>query len=173
MNLDFFGLFDYQAEDGATYEYTASEFNEILQAITSNGIMKDKDNEMVVSVNGLSVEVGTGTAFVNGRIGVIKSAKSLSLDASTTNRMDRIILKLDVLNRTLTLEVLKGTSATAPELTQNANVYEISLAKVLVPANSVETVLTDERAFTYNPTQVVEMMNAILNGTDYVYAVYA
>jgi len=125
------------------------------------------------TVSGLSVEVGSGTAFINGRIAVIKTAKTLTLDASTTNRMDRIILRLDVQNRTLTLEVLKGTSATAPTLTQTENTYEISLAKVLVPANSVETVLTDEREYAYNPTQAMVKMNAITSGAEYVYAVYA
>jgi len=172
-NLDFFGLFDFSAGDGALYQYTASEFNEILKSITSNGVMKDKDNELAVSVNGLAVEVASGVAFINGRIAVVKTTKSLTLDASSTNRMDRIVIRADLQNRTITLEVLKGSSATAPALTQTENIYEITLAKILVPANSTATVLTDERVFTYTPTQAVDKMNAITSGTDFVYAVYA
>ena len=63
MTLDFFGLFDYTSGDGDIYEYTATEFNTILKAITGNGVVKDSGNEMAITANGLTISVDTGIAF--------------------------------------------------------------------------------------------------------------
>lgn len=172
MNVDFFGLFDFEAGDSDTYQYSATEFNQIIKAITSDGVVKDHLDEMAVSLDGLNVTVGTGAAFIQGRLAGITSAKALTVSSTGSAHKDRVILKLDVENRVITVEVKQGTS-TPPALTQTALVYEISLAQVSVPATGVETSLTDERIYFYNPTKVMDKMNAITGGTEYVYAVYA
>lgn len=173
MNLDFFGLFDYAAGDGDTYQYTATEFNTIIKAITTDGVMEGAGNKMAVTANGLQITVDTGICFVQGRIGEIKTPKTLTLDAASIARKDRIVVRADIINRTVSLEVLKGTGAAAPTLTQTANVYEIPLATVTLTANSSTVALTDERAISYTPTQVMAKMNNITSGTENVYAVYA
>ena len=72
----------------------------------------------------------------------------------------------------MTVEIKQG-GATAPTLTQNENIWEVSLAEITVPASGVSTTLKDERTFFYTPTQTMDKMNAITSGSDYVYAVYA
>lgn len=171
-NLDFYGVFDYLLEDDDTYKYTASEFVKIYQSMTTNGVVKESGNEMEVTLNGLDVSVNTGSAFVNGRYGEINSAKALTLTSTGAAHIDRVILKLDIIGRVITVEIKQGTS-TPPSLTQNDNIFEISLARIAVPATGVSTVLTDEREFFYKPTQLAEMVKRILEGTDHVYAVYA
>lgn len=173
MNLDFFGLFDYADGDGATYEYTATEFNTIIKAITGNGVMVGQGNEMEVSANGLVLTVGSGIAFAEGRIGQNKSAKTLTLDAASANRADRVVMRVDVSNRTVSFEILKGTSTTAPALTQNDLIYEIPLATINLTAGSTTVSVVDERQFIYTPGQVMEKMNAITTGTETVLARYA
>lgn len=168
MNLDFFGLFDYTSGDDDTYEYTATEFNTILKAITGNGVVKGQENEMAISANGLSVSVDTGIAFVEGRIGQIKTAKTLTLDAASTARTDTIVIRVDVVNRTVSLEVKKGSTT----LSQTEMLYEIPLAEVAIAADNTTT-LTDKRQFIYTPKQVMEKMNSITAGTETVYARYA
>lgn len=168
MNLDFYGLFDYTSGDGDIYEYTASEFNTILKAITGNGVVKGQANEMAITVNELTVTVDTGIAFAEGRIGQIKSAKTLTLDAATANRTDTIIMRVDVANRNVSLNVLKGSTT----LTQTELVYEIPLAEIAVTTGGATTV-TDKRAFIYTPKQVMEKMNGITSGSETVYARYA
>ena len=169
MDLDFFGLFDYAEGDTDTYEYTATEFNEIYRAIVTTGVVHNYLDEMEVSINGLTVSVAAGGCFINGRYGKIEDAKQLTLDAASTQRTDTIVLRLDVPNRKLTLEVKQGSTT----LTQNENIYELALAEITIPANSVETTMVDKRSYYYSPTEAVNKLNAILAGTETVYARYA
>ena len=111
MTLDFFGLFDYTSGDGDIYEYTATEFNTILKAITGNGVVKDSGNEMAITANGLTISVDTGIAFCEGRIGQLKAAKTLTLDAAADTRTDLIVMRVDVANRLVSIEAKKGTTA--------------------------------------------------------------
>lgn len=105
--------------------------------------------------SGLQVKVKSGTAWIEGFY-VSSSAEeivTLSTADATNPRIDRIILKLDRGANTITLTKLTGTPAgspTAPSLTQNSTIWEISLAQVYVAATvtliAAEDV-TDERPY--------------------------
>lgn len=168
MIMDFYGLFDFTAGDGDDYQYTASEFNTIIKSITGNGVVKGQGNEMAVAANGLTITVNTGIAFAEGRIGEIKSAKSLTLSAATAARTDLIVMRVDVANRTVSLEAKDGTTA----LTQTELVYEIPLAEIAVSADG-STKVIDKREFIYTPQQVMAKMNSITSGEETVLARYA
>ena len=68
------------------------------------------------------------------------------------NRIDRIILRLDLTARTIAAVKLigaAGASPSAPALTRSSTVYELSLAQVLVQAGAAAITaddITDERA---------------------------
>lgn len=168
MNLDFYGLFDFTTGDGDAYQYTASEFNTIIKSITGNGVVKGQGNEMAVTANGLTITVNAGIAFAEGRIGEIKTAKSLTLAAASAARTDTIVMRVDVANRTVSLEVLNGSTT----LTQTELIYEIPLAAIAVAADGTTSV-TDKRDFIYTPQQVMNKMNAITAGEETVVARYA
>ena len=168
MILDFYGLFDYTAGDGDAYQYTASEFNTIIKSITGNGVVKGQGNEMAVSANGLTITINTGIAFAEGRIGEIKNAKSLTLSAASSARTDLIVMRVDVANRTVSIEA----KADSTELTQTELIYEIPLAAIAVSADGT-TKVTDKRDFIYTPQQVMNKMNAITAGEETVVARYA
>ena len=168
MILDFYGLFDYTTGDGDAYQYTASEFNTIIKSITGNGVVKGQGNEMLVSANGLTITVNTGIAFAEGRIGEIKTAKSLTLSAASAARTDLIVMRVDVANRTVSIEAKTGTT----ELTKTELIYEIPLASIAVSADGT-TVVADKREFIYTPQQVMNKMNAITAGEETVVARYA
>lgn len=168
MILDFYGLFDYTTGDGDAYQYTASEFNTIIKSITGNGVVKGQGNEMAVSANGLTITINTGIAFAEGRIGEIKTAKSLTLSAASAARTDLIVMRVDVANRTVSIEAKTGTTA----LTKTELIYEIPLASIAVSADGT-TVVTDKREFIYTPQQVMNKMNAITAGEETVVARYA
>ena len=168
MILDFYGLFDYTAGDGDAYQYTASEFNTIIKSITGNGVVKGQGNEMAVSANGLTITINTGIAFAEGRIGEIKTAKSLTLSAASSARTDLIVMRVDVANRTVSIEAKAGST----ELTKTELIYEIPLAAIAVSADGT-TKVTDKRDFIYTPQQVMNKMNAITAGEETVVARYA
>lgn len=175
-NLDFFGMFDFSTGDTDTYQYTSQEFSDLIKAITTNGI-SNEGNSFETTANGLTLTVKSGTCFINGRYGFNENEKQITIEAETNTlqRIDRIVIELNTTNRVIELKVIKGTAAavaTAPELTQNNLLYQLPLYSVLITGGSTTT-LTDERRIIYSPTEAVEKLNQILNGTEYVYAVYA
>ena len=106
-----------------------------------------------------------------------KNLTNITLDAESGSlqRIDRLVLELDVVNRNIELKVLKGTAAAvaaAPALTQTEYVFQLPLYQIKITGGSTTT-LTDERQLVYSPTEAVNKLNRILNGTDLVYAVYA
>lgn len=164
LNLDFYGLFDYDAAGGETYQYTSEEFSSLIEGITGNGISANYFNEFAPTANGLEISIASGAAFINGRWGYNSSAKTISLSptTTTTKRIDRIVVELDVASRVIGLNTLVGTatsgSPTAPVLADN----QLAICSVLV-ANGSTTTLTDERVFTYSAAEVQKQLNEIKN----------
>ena len=162
LNFDFYGLFDYDAAGGETYEYTSEEFSSLIQGITGNGISANYLNEFAPTANGLDISVASGAAFVKGRWGYNSAAKTISLSPTTTTqkRIDRIVIELDVASRIIGLNTLVGTATTgtptAPVLADN----QLAICSVLV-ANGSNTTLTDERVFTYSAAEVQKQLNEI------------
>lgn len=110
--------------------------------------------ETYSDATGMNVKVKTGQALVRGHYYESTALETLTIPAADTSnpRIDRVILRLDPAANSILLVVLPGTpssSPSAPALTQtDAGVYEISLARVLVPAAAVTILpgdVTDER----------------------------
>lgn len=137
--------------------YNSADFARHFETITNNGYVKDANNELQVtetSPTSLAVEVNTGIAWVEGRyFEVYNEAEELELDDAdpTDDRIDRIVVQLDLDNKIVDLKVLTGTPAaspTAPSLTRTSTIYELSLAQILVGAGVTtigDTDITDER----------------------------
>lgn len=162
LNLDFYGMFDYDAAGGETYEYTSEEFSSLIEGVTGNGISANYLNEFAPTANGLDISVASGAAFIKGRWGYNSTAKTISLSptTSTQKRIDRIVIELDVASRAIGLNTLVGTATTgtptAPTLADN----QLAICSVLV-ANGSTTTLTDERVFTYSAAEVQRQLNEI------------
>lgn len=162
LNFDFYGMFDYDAAGGETYEYTSEEFSSLIEGITGNGISANYLNEFAPTANGLDISIASGAAFINGRWGYNSAAKTISLSPTTTTqkRIDRIVIELDVASRAIGLNTLVGTATTgtptAPTLADN----QLAICSVLV-ANGSNTTLTDERVFTYSAADVQKQLNEI------------
>lgn len=162
LNLEFYGLFDYDAAGGETYQYTSEEFSSLIEGITGNGISANYLNEFAPTANGLDISIASGAAFIKGRWGYNSTAKTMSLSPTTTTqkRIDRIVVELDVASRVIGLNTLVGTATTgtptAPVLADN----QLAICSVLV-ANGSTTTLTDERVFTYSAAEVQKQLNEI------------
>ena len=181
MNLDFFGMFDFIEGDSDIYEYTSAEWSKLIEALSGTGVTKDS---FVTTANGLSLTVSKGVGFINGRYCYNTSSKTLTLDAcsNTLSRIDRIVLQLDVQNRKISLEVVKGSASgtpIVPGLTQANYIYQIPLYQAKITNGSTVT-LTDERQLCYTPTEAgrtaaicLDTVNQMVAGTKAVYACYA
>lgn len=163
-------FFDSVADDRI---YTSDAWAQVIAGIIGDGVVAT-GNEMAVTENsptGMSVRVNTGKAFIQGYFHEVYSAQEVLTIAAadaTNPRIDRVVIRRDLTNRTAVLAVLTGTAAAspvAPALTQNvAGTYEISLAQVLVPAAAAVIVnvnITDERGARAKGTDI----DSLLKGT--------
>lgn len=144
----------------------AEEVMKWLHGRTS-GVFAAENNAAVTAVqNSMAVNVSDGTGWISnaGKDGVVwwndaektnGTKLQLSIDAadSTLNRIDRIIVEWKTTNYVdyPEIKVLKGTvssTATAPALTNNSTLRQISLARVSIPAGTTaltNSLITDER----------------------------
>lgn len=111
----------------------------------------------VTAVSGMQVKIANGTAIIQGRTisfeGATDGSEIVTLPQSdlTKPRIDRIVLELNLNDgiRDIVLKSIQGVPATtpvAPTLTRNDLVWQISLAKINVIANSGTIgTITDER----------------------------
>ncbi|MEW6661971.1 MAG: hypothetical protein ACOY9Y_09700 [Bacillota bacterium] len=137
--------------------YTAQAFAEYFSALIKGGVFGEQLNSLQVTGHGsqMATVVATGRAFIDGYFYENDASLQLQheLPHATLARIDRVVLRLDkrLEARFIKAFVLTGTPAAspaAPALTRNADVYEISLARVAIPAakSFIETSqVTDER----------------------------
>lgn len=130
-------------------EYNASEFAEYFEAFIPDGVYF-ADGLAVTNGTGLEVVLGTGCANIRGYFYKNDAPITFTLDPadSVLNRIDRIVIKLDIVARTMKAILKKGTlgsSPTPPILIDDASVKEIPIAQVKVNKGATSGVIVDER----------------------------
>lgn len=136
----------------------ADDIARYFSSFTTNGVIVMGGNVLgdqfkVTHTTGLKVSVATGSAVIDGRVcWRDEVGEDLTLDIGEPDpRIDRIVLELNKLkdDRAVYLKVLKGIAGAvpvAPTLTRTTDVYQLSLAQVLVEANqAIIATVTDER----------------------------
>ena len=151
---EFYRFFDSTIDD--IREYTAEEYSEYFRMVLTNGIYNGGTNLQVTAGGGnMTTDIADGYAIINGYLYKVHNGVTLTHDTAdvTHNRIDRIVLRWDIReeSRFIKAFILKGTPAEtpiAPVLTRNDEIYELSLAQVLVRAGSnyvAGSDVTDER----------------------------
>lgn len=141
---------------GDEREYPAEQFVRYLAPLINPGIHTDPDTLKVEAVEGMTVQVNTGYAWINGYVYDLYDVPlpvTLSNAHNTLDRIDRIVLRLDLSlpERSIRVRVEEGEPASnpiPPTLTRDDNVYEFSLAQVRVVGGRSfieSTDITDER----------------------------
>lgn len=137
-------------------QYSSSEWREYFESLVESGIVGAVANELQVKPQAIpnkTVYVDTGSILIKGALRSVATTTTLACadNISGNPRIDRIVARLNLTDRKIEFAVLQGTPAgspTAPALTQNATIWELSLAKItLVNGYSTITVgdITDER----------------------------
>lgn len=121
-------------------KYDASRFAEYFASFIGNGVFPD--SLQVISNNNMTVTVKSGKAWINGYIMINDADYILNINAAdgVLNRIDRIVLRFDVVDREIRLEVKQGTFAgtpVAPALQRDSDVYELCLADISVVAGAI------------------------------------
>lgn len=134
--------------------YNADDISRFFYKLISDGVLDSPaTNLMVASRSGMTVQVLQGYGMINAKYVWITSPEDITLDAAdiALPRVDRVVLRLDITNRQITVAAKKGTPAaspTPPALTRSGAIYELSLAKIAVAANATaiaQADITDER----------------------------
>lgn len=133
--------------------YEASHFAEYFNSVLSTGLLHTDEvpgMEVSVETGTLNTIVSAGKGIMKGRFYENTSSLTLTHDIPEValDRIDRIILRLNLSNaeRNIRLMVLSGASSAtpvAPALVRDNFIYDISLAQILVRANTVQLLQTD------------------------------
>ena len=135
-------------------KYIAEDWAAYFALFLGNGVFySSADKLKVTAYEGMKVKVGRGAGFIAGRMYMLEADTTITMDTAdgALNRIDRIVLRCDYTNRLITIAVKKGSysaSPTAPELTRDADAYELALADVYVAAGVVTITtanITDQR----------------------------
>ena len=144
-------------ENGITYD--ADDAAGYL-ATRLSGVYSAEEDFAVTAVEGLSVKVSAGQAWVRparfkGRSIIMEQPTTVVLTAADAvrSRIDRVVLRYDAAAKKTRLVVLDGTpdsaAPAAPEISRTELVYDLCLAEIKRPAGSTAVTaadITDTRA---------------------------
>lgn len=131
--------------------YGQEELARYFSNIYENGInVTTSDMGMKVTrYSSTQLRVATGFSIVNGYYLYQDTTKTIQVTKNSNyDRIDRVVIRLDVSNMNVSIELKQGTASskpTAPTLTRTTSVYELSLAQIYVSSSSGITTVTDER----------------------------
>ncbi len=147
--------------------YDATDFAAYFGNLVSNGVFyASATNLQATPGNGLAVSVAAGSAWINGYR--YENTDDLNLPLTTANgsnpRIDRIVVRLSQVSRSIQLAVVDGTPAatpSAPALTRTSDVYELGIADVLIPA-AATSIATNNITDTRLNTSLCGLVNSLV-----------
>lgn len=148
-------------EGEVSYDYVllAADLANWLATYFGNGILVPKGGVMstefqVTKTDVTSISIAKGNIVINGRTGFLPSPYEITVDYASTGkqRIDRVVIELNTneeVNEFRPL-LIKGnevdSSPSIPALIRDdyLNIYQMSLARLLVTENGIQTII-DER----------------------------
>ncbi|MEA4894229.1 MAG: hypothetical protein VB064_03105 [Oscillospiraceae bacterium] len=151
-----YSFFNAQVDDSGNYDrtYLAEDYAAYFASFIGDGVYADNTNNLkVVSASNMTVTLKAGKAWCKGYFYINDADMTHTLDNAdgAHSRIDRIVIKLDLINRQFKSAVKKGVASVnpaAPTLTRTSDVWEMALADILVGAgvsSIVEANITDKR----------------------------
>jgi len=130
--------------DEPTQFMTEALWQRLWQLVTGNGVYMESSSSLAVvptSPPSMNVVVQPGAAWVGGAYAEVTTAKTLAIAAAPASgtRIDRVVLRRNNTTNTVELDVVQGipsSSPAPPSLTRAGDIYEVSLARVVVPAGT-------------------------------------
>lgn len=116
----------------------AGFFGRYFASFIGNGVFPNPSNNFQVFANNdMTITIRKGNAWINGVYCYDDFDYTASLDIAdgVLNRIDRVVLRLDVIDREIKLLVKKGTFASspvAPTLQRDSDAYELGIADIRV-----------------------------------------
>lgn len=167
--MEHYGFFD-----GDQY-YGQEELARYFENIYESGVSIDSNNNMTMKVykEGSAIKVDKGFSMIKGFYLYNDNPKTINITPdSNYDRIDRIVIRLNLSTRTVSIEHKKGVAGSKPtalKLQRDKLIYELSLAQIYVYKNGNITI-TDERCRkdlcgAIRPKNLSEFNNMIENMT--------
>lgn len=131
--------------------YFAEDFARHLAKYFTNGIF---NNELkVIANNDMTVTIQEGDANIEGYRYTNTGDLTKTIDTAdgSLKRIDNVVIRLDLTNRLISAQIIKGTfsdSPSAPSLVRSSTIYDLKLAEVYI-GNGVTSItqanITDTR----------------------------
>lgn len=153
-----YGFFNAVNTDGVyDREYTADQLSEYLEGIVGNGVFANPSTSLQILASetpDMNVTIKAGKGWIDGYW--LKNDADFSIAitqaAATLDRIDRVVMRLDLTERTMNVVIKEGTPSSnpvVPELTRTELIKEYSLAIVKINAKQTmisQASITDTRA---------------------------
>ncbi|MCT4543481.1 MAG: hypothetical protein N4A63_08065 [Vallitalea sp.] len=151
-------------------KYKAQDFAQYFSSFVGNGVFPNPStNLQVVSNDDMTVTLKSGKAWINGYFYTNTDNLILTIENAdgASNRVDRVVLRLDFLNREVKVAVKKGTfgSAKAPTLQRDADIYELGLATIQVNRGAIK-ITQGDTTDTRLDTNVCGVVQGLINQVD-------
>ncbi|MGN0585869.1 MAG: hypothetical protein ACI4JF_01170, partial [Oscillospiraceae bacterium] len=130
-------------------KYSAEDFCGYFKDIFTDGVLGDSAANLRVSASGgMSISVAAGTAYIQGHFYRPDAAERLTLSPSSTSygRKDRVVIRLDMAQRSIYPALITGTPAAspaAPDIVRDGSYYDIGIAIVYIAANAAAVTAAD------------------------------
>lgn len=129
--------------------YSDTDFSEFYSHLFTNGIFMTIGSGLKISESaslGMRVRVGSGALVINGRhyLNTEESEMQIPVASPLQDRVDSIVVKLDLSNRSMQL-VYKQSDIT---VIRTDTIYEMQIAKIAVARNTTQIInanITDTR----------------------------
>ncbi|MGO5076079.1 hypothetical protein ACTQ4K_19555, partial [Clostridium sporogenes] len=129
--------------------YKAENFAGYFASFIANGVFPNTAKQLqVLETDRMNVIIKPGKAWINGFIYINTDELILPIDVAdgVLHRIDKIVLRYDVVEREIRVKIKKGEFASepkAPQLTRNADMYELALADIKVNAGAIKITQAD------------------------------
>ncbi|MBY6907014.1 hypothetical protein HYH70_15630, partial [Clostridium botulinum] len=129
--------------------YKAENYAEYFASFIGNGVFPNPStNLQVIGTDRMQVIVKPGKGWINGYKYENTDDLILPIDFAdgVLHRIDKIVLRYDVVEREIRAKIKKGEFASepkAPQLTRDADMYELGLADIKVNAGSISITQVD------------------------------
>ena len=120
-------------------KYDYADWSRYFSQFITNGVFAQPATAMQVQVaGGMNVKIAEGSAFVEGHAAYADGSDKIELSiGGPTDRIDSIILRLDMEQRSIYPTVIEGKTADEA-IVRDGTFYDLALAEIEVTANLYE-----------------------------------
>lgn len=148
-------------------KYKATDFAEYFGSFVGNGVFPNPSTNLEVKANeDMTITVKAGYAWINGHMYINTEDLVLKLDYADNSlkRIDKVVVRLDVINREIKVHVKKGEFSldpVAPELQRDNDIHELGIGEIKVNEN-IMNITQENITDTRFDTESCGMVNSLI-----------